>query len=120
MLKLIDVDNRVHFIGWLKGEEVYDYYLAADAAIFPGTKSALWEQAICCGLPLICRRWAGMEYVDVGGNCIFIDGENEDEVIQSINLLMEDADIFRKMKLTAETKGYETFSYEKISKQVLA
>jgi 1,2-diacylglycerol 3-alpha-glucosyltransferase len=120
MLKLIDEDRRVQFIGWLKGEEVYDYYMAADAAIFPGTKSALWEQAICCGLPLICRRWVGMEYVDVGGNCIFIEGENENEIVQSIYLLMKNGDVFREMKLTAETIGYETFSYERISKQVLA
>lgn len=36
MLNLISQDDRVRYIGWLKGEDVYDYYLASDAAVFPG------------------------------------------------------------------------------------
>lgn len=119
MLKLIEEDNRIYYIGWLNGEDVYDYYLASDVAIFPGTKSALWEQAICSGLPLICRLWDGMEHVDVGGNCIFIDGKNEYELIKNIILLMENEDLYNKMKQVAETKGFQTFSYATISKQAL-
>ncbi|WP_374055127.1 glycosyltransferase family 4 protein [Rossellomorea sp. FM04394] len=119
MLKLIELDDRVTYIGWLNGEDVYDYYLASDIAIFPGTKSALWEQAICSGLPLICKKWKGMEYVDIGGNCIFLENDNENIVINSINKLRNDNRLLVQMKNIAETKGYDTFSYERISKQVI-
>lgn len=119
MLKLISLDERVKFIGWLNGEDVYDYFMASDVAIFPGTKSALWEQAICSGLPLVCKRWGGMEYVDVGGNCIFLDNDNEDEIVKAIKVLNNDKTLFKNMQQIAKTKGYETFSYENISKQAI-
>ena len=119
MLNLISLDDRVRYIGWLKENEVYDYYLASNAGIFPGTKSALWEQAICSGLPLICRKWEGMEYVDVGGNIIFIEEDDDIELAKQIELLMNDKGIYKKMKQIAECLGYETFSYERISKQAI-
>lgn len=119
MLNLIKTDSRIRYIGWLNGEDVYDYYLASDVAIFPGTKSALWEQAICSGLPLICKRWDGMEHVDVGGNCIFLDSDDEDKIIQSIELLANDNELYEKMANIARTKGYNTFSYEKIARQAI-
>ncbi len=119
LLEKISQDNRVRYIGWLNGEEVYDYYLASDVAIFPGTKSALWEQAICSGLPLICKRWKGMEYIDLGGNCIFIDHDNEDEIVESIKLLMNSNELYKNMANIAITKGYDTFSYEKIARKAI-
>lgn len=60
-----------------------------------------------------------MEYVDVGGNYIFIDGDDEKEIVESINLLMNDNKLLNEMKQIAQTKGYETFSYERISRQAI-
>lgn len=119
MLNLIKSDDRVRFIGWLNGEDVYDYYLASDIAVFPGTKSALWEQAICSGLPLICKRWKGMEYVDVGGNCIFIDDCNVEHIAEKIEVLINDKHLYNNMKQIAKTKGFEKFSYERIAQQAI-
>jgi glycosyltransferase involved in cell wall biosynthesis len=117
MLSLINEDNRVHFVGWLNGDKTYDYYLASDAAIFPGTKSALWEQAICSGLPIICKKWPGMEYVDVGGNVIFL--ERFADLAEKIESLLTDKELYSNMKQVACTKGFETFSYEIISRQAI-
>jgi len=119
MLTLIAQDDRVRYIGWLLGDEVYDYYLASDAAVFPGTKSALWEQAICSGLPIICRRWAGMEYVDVGGNVLFVENEIN-ELTEKIELLATDRELYEEMKHIACTKGFDTFSYERIARQAIS
>lgn len=119
MLKMIKLDDRVRYIGWLNAEDVYDYYLSSDVGIFPGTKSALWEQAICSGLPLICKRWTGMEYVDVGGNCLFIDKDDTDKIIEYIRLLMNDKEIYNNMQEIATTSGVNRFSYEKIARQAI-
>jgi glycosyltransferase involved in cell wall biosynthesis len=119
MLDLIRQCDRVRYIGWLSGSEVYDYYLASDAAVFPGTKSALWEQAICSGLPIVCRRWPGMEYVDVGGNVIFVEN-NIIELGEKIELLANDKELYDEMKQVACTKGFETFSYEVIARQAIS
>lgn len=119
MLKMIKLDDRVRYIGWLNAEDVYDYYLSSDVGIFPGTKSALWEQAICSGLPLICKRWEGMEYVDVGGNCLFIDKDDTDKIVEYIRLLMNDKEIYNNMQEIATTSGVNRFSYEKIARQAI-
>lgn len=119
MFTMIAQDDRVKYIGWLRGDEVYDYYLASDAAVFPGTKSALWEQAICSGLPIICRRWPGMEYVDVGGNVLFVENDII-ELAQKIELLANDRELYNEMKQVACTKGFETFSYEVIARQAIS
>ena len=42
---------HIRSIGWIDAEKVYDYFFAADLAIFPGTHSVLWEQAVGTGLP---------------------------------------------------------------------
>jgi hypothetical protein len=37
--------ESIRAVGWVDAAKVYDYLLAADLAIFPGTHSVLWEQA---------------------------------------------------------------------------
>ena len=119
LLHKISEDSRIIYKSWLSPEEVSKYYLAADIGIFPGSKSALWEQAICCGLPLICKYWEDMDYVDVGGNCIFIDGQNFNELKEAITSLVDNKSKYEKMKNIALTKGIERFSYSNIAKQSL-
>lgn len=119
LLEKIKSDSRVKYIGWLNAEDVYDYYLASDIAIFPGSKSALWEQAIGSSLPLICKKWKGMEYVDVGGNCLFLTENSEDEIVEKVELLQKNDSLRSQMKQIAEVRGYETFSYESISRKAI-
>lgn len=119
LLYKINEDSRIIYKSWLKPEEVSKHYLAADIGVFPGSKSALWEQAICCGLPLVCKYWKDMDYVDVGGNCTFIDGENFEELKEAIITLVDDKNKYQQMKTVALTKGIERFSYTNIAKQSL-
>ena len=44
----------VHFTGWLGREDIYCHLDMADLAVFPASQSILWQQAIACGLPLVC------------------------------------------------------------------
>ena len=60
----------IKMAGWVEADTVYDYFLASDLGVFPGTHSVLWEQAVGSGLPCIFKKWPGMTHVDVGGNCI--------------------------------------------------
>lgn len=117
--ELLNLSSAVRYVGWLESKKIYSFYFASDAAIFPGTKSALWEQAICSGLPLICKKWEGMEYVDVGGNCLFLTEDNAKEIEDAILLLVNDRTQYYKMQHIAKTKGYDTFSYENIARQAI-
>lgn len=116
MKELIKSSN-IKYIGWIQSDKVYDYFLASDLAIFPGTHSVLWEQAVGVGLPCIFKRWEGMQHVDLSGNCLFFDDESE--VKDLILSLYHDRNKLLQMKNIAEEKGMREFSYYEIAKRAI-
>ncbi|MEO5869826.1 MAG: glycosyltransferase family 4 protein [Gemmatimonadaceae bacterium] len=64
---------RAHFVGWVSGEKVYEFMAASSIAVFPGSQSALWQQAMSMGLPLIVgaeTEWGNQDpsYMNPYGN----------------------------------------------------
>lgn len=111
--------ERVIYIGFLTTSEIYNLFLAADIAVFPGGHSVLWEQAIACGLPTVFRWWPDMEYLDLGGNVIFLKKADYQEIKDLIEELVTNSTRICTMKEVARTKGYEMFSYRKIAQKSL-
>jgi 1,2-diacylglycerol 3-alpha-glucosyltransferase len=111
--------DKVKYMGFLNLDEIYDIYLAADLAVFPGSQSALWQQAIACGLPTVFQKWPNIDYLDVGGNCIFINGADWQEIKTVLQDLVSDENKINKMKEVARTKGYKRFSYREVAEQSL-
>lgn len=111
--------ERIRYVGWLNSEQIYDYFLASDLAVFPGTHSVLWEQAIGTGLPEIVRRRTGFEHVDLGGNCIFLETETVAEIRESILKVYSDTELFQQMKQTALLKGVPHFAYSEIARKAI-
>jgi hypothetical protein len=108
--------SATRYIGWLSADEVYDYFLASDLAVFPGTHSVLWEQAVGTGLPAIFKKWDGMTHVDVGGNCMFVEEGTVEELLLVIESVVRDKNHYNKMKHVAVTKGIPYFSYANIAR----
>lgn len=104
-------------LGWIDSSAVYDYFLSADLAIFPGTHSVLWEQAAACGLPMVVKRWMGMQHIDMGGNCFFLDSCDEQEIRETINKIINTPFLYDKMKDVALNKGVKTFAYSYIARR---
>ena len=121
--KLTEIVNKsagkIKCIGFQSVKEIYNLYLAADLAVFPGTQSALWQQAIATGLALFVKKWPGIEYLDLGGNLKFLETIDENAIELEITKLYDDKILLDHMKDVAKTKGVDFFSYEKISKRVL-
>lgn len=115
-----DISHRERFvnIGWLAGEEVYRYFLAADLVVFPGTHSVLWEQAVCSGVPCVFREIEGMHHVDVGGNCAFLR-DTEISTIQNAIRPFLMPEIYETYQRNAIEKGPITFSYLEIARRLL-
>lgn len=116
-IKKLATSNSIRFIGWIPSEKVYDYFLSADLGIFPGTHSVLWEQAVGVGLPCIFKKWNGMQHVDLHGNCLFF--EKEDELGELILSLYNNRRKLLGMKEVAEEKGMHEFSYFEIAKRAI-
>lgn len=110
---------KIKYVGWLDSKRVYRYFLASDLCFFPGTHSVLWEAAVGCGVPCVFNDWEGMHHVDLGGNCLFVDGSNQNEISDVISELVENRSKYEQMKNTAQAKGIEEFSYYSIAKKAI-
>lgn len=122
MTAVVDEMSRsphIHRVGWLSADETYDYLLAADMGVFPGTHSVLWEQAVGTGLPCLFRRWPGMEHLDVGGNCEFVESGDEQELTSMIASLADNRSRVSAMKEVALERGVPEFSYSRIARRAI-
>lgn len=115
--KRINEIPNIIYIGWIGSEKVYDYFLAADLGVFPGTHSVLWEQAVGTGLPCIFKGWKGMKHVDVGGNCLILDSIDTEKLSQELNSIYSNKSRYQGMKEAAHDKGIKAFSYYEIAKK---
>jgi hypothetical protein len=108
--------KNIQFVNWLTTEQVTKLMLCADLGVFPGTHSTLWEQATGLGLPCIFKRWAGIEHLDVGGNCIYMDDFANHSIRNTILDLYNNDKLYTSMKTAASTLGVEMFSYSNIAR----
>jgi len=106
-------------LGWQNTNDIYDLFFASDLAVFPGTHSVLWEQAVGIGLPAIFKKYKGYEHIDIGGNCIFFDELNIEGIKKSILSVFENKKLFETMKRVALEKGIKEFSYSEIAKKAI-
>ena len=113
----IDSISNIHYLGWCNAERVMNCMVASDIACFPGTHSTLWEQSVGVGLPIICKRWDEMDHVNVNGNCIFLQDDSIEELYETLNYAIENAnlEILRQKAIVAS----ERFLYSKISKRAI-
>jgi glycosyltransferase involved in cell wall biosynthesis len=112
--------SNIKDIGWLVESEIGELFIASDIAVFLGNHSVLWEQAISYGTPVMFSYEEDRKYLDVGGNCIFVYSNNENEISYYINLLLEQPSIITNMKKIAIQKGIPKFSYKNIVQELNA
>ena len=111
--------EKVQYVGWIKADESYQYFAASDLVVFPGRHSIFWEQVVAQGIPMIVKRWAGTQHVDVGGNVVFLDTDTADEIKDKIEQILSDKEKYLEMKRVAGSKGSEIFSYRHISRAAI-
>ncbi len=110
---------KIRYIGWVDSQKVYDIFLSAQLAFFPGSHSVLWEQACACGIPGVFKDDPGRRHVDLGGNCILLhdcDVASLQSVLQNIR---NNKEVYESMLRAAQEKGIDCFSYDKLAQRVL-
>ncbi len=114
-IEKISAHSSVHYVDWISSNEIYTYFMASDVAFFPGTHSVLWEEAVGLGLPCIFLRWTGIQHVDLGGNCVFIESSDLATIKKMLLDISVNKAMLAKMKEVSLNKGPEIFSYSKIA-----
>lgn len=114
-LELCD-DEVIIYSGWLNSTETYAYIEASDLVVFTGSHSVLWEQAVGQGKPCVFNRYMEQTHLDVGGNCLFLNGISVDEIY---SVIIEAIRNYERLKENAMTKGIESFSYDRIAAKAI-
>lgn len=114
----IESHTNINFLGLLSTQEYLEIFIASDIALFPGSQSALWQQAITCGLPLLIQKHRWHDYLDLGGNVRFLDSDNPNDIKRTMFELIESKK-YIQMKKIAIGKSENIFSYENISKKLI-
>lgn len=110
--------NNIIYVGWLDSKDVYPYLLSSDLAVFPGTHSVLWEQAMACGIPGIFKDWnGGFSHIDCGGNALLLNEISVDILTCEIDRLVKDLYSYNRMKDVAENLARKMFSYIEIARK---
>lgn len=119
IMALTSSSSNINYVGWVSVEDSYKYLLSGDLAIFPGTHSVLWEQAVGLGIPAVFKSWNGMHHVDVGGNCLFLENVSTESIKEMIERIFNDQIFYNKMKNVAIEDGISKFSYFEIAKRAI-
>lgn len=104
-----------HYVGWADSTGMMQYLNAADLAVFPGSQSALWNQVVLSGVPALFRRWEGGTSVDIGGNCLFLERGDAEELADTLRKVIADDSLYRTMRTAALGDARLRFSYARIA-----
>jgi glycosyltransferase involved in cell wall biosynthesis len=131
---LIDSNDKIHFAGWINGEDVYDYMHASDIAIFPASQSVMWNQSVGMALPLILGLVAevrgrlikqDLTFLNQNNNVIFldetktVDEERIQDLLMNIKSLMDNPCLLENMKQGAMKTAEEYLNYNMIAHKTL-
>ncbi len=111
---LDDILN-VKYVGWKNQTEIIELFTLADLAVFPGTHSVLWEQAIGFGLPTIVKYWEGFDHLYLNKSISSLVNIDVDELKKTILFY---GDHLAELKSIAK-QNYKQFSYSTISKKAI-
>jgi hypothetical protein len=117
-IKTLSEDIHIRHVGWIPSDKAYDYFLASDLAVFPGTHSVLWEQACACGIPGVFKDWQGMHHVDVGGNALFLKESCVEEIQKILVDVIDNKEQYERMKSIAIVSR-DVFSYKAIAERAI-
>lgn len=113
------ISSNIIYLGWIKSDEVYKYFYAADLVAFPGLHSVLWEQALATQTPCVFSRLPGFEHVNYNDNCMFFETSNIEDYKKTIQQLVENDALYKRLKENSATEKSMQFMYSNIASKVI-
>ena len=107
MIKDLNLEDRVHFLGKVKLEELNSFYHMADVLLLPSEFEGFGRtpiEAQAYGCPVISTHGGALKEV-VGDSCMVVqDPFNVDEWVEKINIMVN---LSKEEKEEWIRKGYE-------------
>jgi glycosyltransferase involved in cell wall biosynthesis len=119
LAKELNVQNRIHFTGYVTQQEAIRALKQSDIFLFPSLKEGgTWSliEAMAVGLPIICLDTTGMHLITDDSCAIRVPPTNPEETIkkmaEAISMLAKDADLRRVMGGNARKRIKDHFLWQ--------
>lgn len=120
LVKKLDIERQVNFLGRMSQEKVRDEMMQSDCFVLPSnfeTFGVVLIEALACGLPLIATKCGGPGDILNEQNGILIDVENQLQLEDAMMTIYKNADKYNKEKLRDDAK--ERFGEKAFIKNVM-
>lgn len=114
----LNLEDRVHFPGYVPDEELHLWYSAADLLVFPSKYEGFGMpilEAMGCGTPVIASNASAMPEA-VGEAGLLFDPNDTDELAQRISSLLDDDEQIAKMQKAGPIQA-KRFSWQLAGEQ---
>ncbi|MBU0597658.1 glycosyltransferase family 4 protein [Patescibacteria group bacterium] len=112
------LEDQIIFKDFIKREELFKYYNAADFGIWPEQPSITIIEAIGCRLPLILPDRKTVNHLIQFGNGIKFRRHDVNDLAEKIKQILLNRDIITQMRQNCE-RARENFNYLEISKRIV-
>ena len=113
-----DNSSWIVYFGPLSPNDYYNIYLSSDLAVFPGSQSAIWQEAIGCFLPIVVYYRDGQtQYLNRCGNATFFENQDEKSIASKLDEVLNN----NKLKIMKEAalEASQFFSYRTSSSKII-
>jgi glycosyltransferase involved in cell wall biosynthesis len=120
----LGIKNQVIFTGWIKNEELSEFYALADIFVLPSTESTesfgiVIAEAQATGLPAIVSNWPGSRQTIVDGQTGFlVEPRNVDDLKDKMEKMFSDDDLRIKMGKEATINSHKKYNWSEVIKKI--
>jgi glycosyltransferase involved in cell wall biosynthesis len=118
LVRKLDLENKVNFLGYIPREEIPRYYTRADIFILPSFNegmSVATLEAMASGLPVIVTRVGGMEELVVEGvNGNFVEWGDVGGMVSHIGKFIQNRKLTSRMGSASCTRA-KAFSWDRVA-----
>ena len=117
LTELIQLDERITYLGWKASDQLIKYLCAADLYCQPGSPSATLQNAVCCGCAIMARPMEAYTMLDAGN---FFWVEDEEEIYQLFMKIKENRGILEDAKNRSLTCANEYLDYRQMEMRIVS
>lgn len=117
LVKELDLEDRVTFVGKVLNEEIPGYMIASDVFVLPSLSESFGIvnlEAMACGLPIVASKVGGLpEIVKNGVNGFLVEPKNPEQISDKVLLLLGD-DVLRERISKNNKDKVKGYSWESV------
>jgi glycosyltransferase involved in cell wall biosynthesis len=118
------LSDDVTMVGWVKQDDLPEYYAAADIFVGPSLYEAqglVFIEALAAGLPVIGTTQGGMkDFVVNGENGLLIAPKSSQELYEALSKLHDDRSLLKAMAAQAAPSVRRAYSWDTVTEKYLS